>query len=292
MSNFHGNGKKNSYFEGWYFKQSGEDGTVAFIPAFHVNQEGKKWASLQLITDEDVFQTEAPIEEFRAAQSRFLVELGRCRFSRAGCRVELKTPELSVTGILNYENMRKPLYDIMGPFALVPFMECRHKVISLHHTVSGQMEINGHKYRFQDGLGYIEGDRGRSFPRSYCWTQCYWEEGGIMLSIADIPFAGTRFQGCVGFVYINGKEHRLATYLGIKILEVSKDRIHVVQGSLELEVRLLEESPRPLRAPQHGEMDRTIHESLACMVSYKVTHKGKLILEHISQSAGFEWDME
>ena len=38
-----------------------------------------------------------------------------------------------------------------------------------------------------------------------------------MLSVADIPFAGTHFTGSVGSVFFRGKEYRLATYKGLKI---------------------------------------------------------------------------
>ncbi|MCQ4635445.1 hypothetical protein NE619_01770 [Anaerovorax odorimutans] len=291
MSHFHGNGKHSAYFEGWYFKQTGEDGTAAFIPAFHINADGRKWASLQVITQQTVFDVEYSAQEFHAAQSRFLVELGMCRFSRAGCRLEIKSGEHKVTGILNFEEIKKPKYDIMGPFALVPFMECRHKVISLHHRVEGQLLIDGKKYRFQQGLGYIEGDRGKSFPRGYCWTQCYFTGGSIMLSVAEIPFAGRRFIGCVGFIYLNGKEHRLATYLGVKLHKVTKEEIRLSQGNIQMTVRLIEEDSKPLKAPRQGSMDRIIHESLTCTVFYEVRKNGKTLLELYSQNAGFEWDM-
>lgn len=39
-------------------------------------------------------------------------------------------------------------WTIMGPFALVPFMECRHRVWSMCHSVRGNVCINGRKYSF------------------------------------------------------------------------------------------------------------------------------------------------
>ncbi|MCI7302089.1 MAG: tocopherol cyclase family protein [Clostridiales Family XIII bacterium] len=292
MSHFHGTGKRSAYFEGWYFKQTGEDGTAAFIPSFHIDEAGNRWASMQIITQEASFGLEFSNQDFHAAQSRFLVEIGMCRFSKSGCRLDAKAGEHSVTGILNFEERKKPRYDIMGPFALVPFMECRHKVISLHHKVSGQLSIDGKRYRFQQGLGYIEGDRGSSFPSEYLWTQCYWETGSIMLSIAKIPFAGRSFTGCVGFIYLNGKEYRLATYLGVKLIKVTKEEIQISQGGLQLAVRLIEEAAHPLKAPQRGSMGRIIHESPSCAVFYEVRKDGQVILEHYSQNAGFEWAMD
>ena len=81
MSHFHGTGKRSAYFEGWYFKQTGEDGTAAFIPAFHIDEAGNRWASMQIITQEASFGLEFSNQDFHAAQSRFLVEIGMCRFS-------------------------------------------------------------------------------------------------------------------------------------------------------------------------------------------------------------------
>ncbi len=46
----------------------------------------------------------------------------------------------------------------MGSFTLLPFMECRHSVRSMRHSVKGDVCINGQKYLFRDALGYWEGD--------------------------------------------------------------------------------------------------------------------------------------
>ena len=62
-------------------------------------------------------------------------------------------------------------YDIMGPFVWVPFMEW-HSVYSVQHAVNGTVWINGETYVFQNAHGYWEGDKGRSFPKEYLWTQC------------------------------------------------------------------------------------------------------------------------
>lgn len=76
------------------------------------------------------------------------------------------------------------------PFKYVPFMECRHSVWSMRHSVSGTVYINGQEYSFQNAWGYWEGDRGHSFPKEYLWTQCCFDGGSLMLSVAEIPIAG------------------------------------------------------------------------------------------------------
>ena len=108
----------------------------------------------------------------------------------------------------------------MGPFRYVPFMQCRHSVFSMRHPVDGILSINGTPYEFQNAIGYMEGDRGYSFPTKYAWTQCSFPDGALMLSIAEIPFGGFHFTGIIGIVHLRRKEYRLATYLGAKAVKI------------------------------------------------------------------------
>ena len=85
-----------------------------------------------------------------------------------------------------------------------------------------------------------------------------------MLSVADIPLAGFRFRGIIGSVLLDGREYRLATYLGTKAAGIRNGRVRVVQGSLELEAVMLERTGKPLRAPEKEDMVRTVHENAAC----------------------------
>ena len=64
----------------------------------------------------------------------------------------------------------------MGPFRFLPGMECSHGVISMGHALEGTLTLNGAVLDFAGGTGYVETDRGRSFPSAYLWTQCAWRE--------------------------------------------------------------------------------------------------------------------
>lgn len=52
-----------------------------------------------------------------------------------------------------------------------------------------------------------------------------------MLSIADIPFGAFRFTGVIGVVLLNGKEYRIATYLGATAVKITPEEIIVSQGN-------------------------------------------------------------
>lgn len=77
--------------------------------------------------------------------------------------------------------------------------------------VNGKLLLNGKKYKFDDAVGYWEGDKGRSFPKEYLWTQSSFINGSLMLSVAEIPMLGTHFTGVIGVVFWNGRVYRFAT---------------------------------------------------------------------------------
>lgn len=66
-------------------------------------------------------------------------------------------------GKLVYGKFSQLSGDIMGPFRWIPFMQCRHEIISMRHNVAGTLKINREQLHFGKGIGYIEKDRGASF---------------------------------------------------------------------------------------------------------------------------------
>lgn len=283
---------KRAYFQGFYVKQQSQNGALALIPARHIDATGQASASLQIITGRAAFRADFPADAFHADSNAFDVHLGSCRFSPQGCMLSVHTQDIRLAGSLYFTRLNPPHGDIMGPFRFAPGMECRHQVVSLGHHVTGCVTLNGTAYRFHNDTGYIEGDRGRSFPEKYVWTQCGWEEGSVMISVASIPLYGVKFTGCIASVLLEGREYRLATYRGVKVQSVSGGCVRLRQGDFTLEAELLEAAPSPLRAPVSGGMTRIIHESLAATVRYRFTCRGATLLELTSAQASFEsaWD--
>ncbi len=288
----HCRGRRSFYFEGWYFKQQSKEGTIAFIPSYHAEGGGTNRACLQVITTSRSYAISYPANEFYAADDKFLVRVGGNVFSEQGAVLDLEEEELRLSGKLEYGRFTPLRSPIMGPFRFVPFLQCRHGVISLGHAVRGSIRINDRVLNLDGGMGYVETDRGRSFPSSYLWTQCSWLEGTpccVMLSIADIPFGFTHFTGCLCSVLYQGEEYRLATYQGVKILKWGPESAWIRQGPWELRVTLLEAAPLPLYAPQKGVMSRVIHESASGSVRYEFYRENKLVFDHIGIQAGFEY---
>lgn len=276
-----------NYFRGLYFKCQSDTQTVAFIPAYHI-RDNVKTCSLQIITDAQAWNVDYPIGQFRMDDN--CVKIGGNLFSSQGCCLDLHTEGLTLQGQLRFGPLSPIAYDIMGPFKYVPFLECRHSVFSMKHRVDGSLTINGKEYIFTDGTGYMEGDRGYSFPKEYLWTQCCFRSGSLMLSVADIPFCGFHFTGIIGIIHYRGREYRLATYLGARALKIRDGEAVIRQGSRTFTVRRLEDKGHPLAAPVGGAMKRTIRESAACKCYYHFQEKGKTVFEFTSSMASFEFE--
>lgn len=275
------------YFKGWYFKCSTQDKTIAFIPAYHYSNN-KKSASLQIITDDRAINI--PFDTLKYSEKPLYVKIGNCVFSHEGIILDYKDNGLTLEGKLYFENPSPIRYDIMGPFKFVPFMQCRHSVHSMCHKINSEIKVNDQLYKFENTIGYIEGDCGRSFPKKYIWTQCCFDNNSLMLSVADIPFLGFHFTGIIGVILLNGKEYRIATYLGARIKQVNKNTVTVKQGNFELTAKLIKKHAQPLAAPSNGDMCRTIHESASCEAYYKFCYKNKVLFEFTTDNASFEFE--
>ena len=293
MGFFHGTNRTGPYFEGWYFKHQNPQGqTLALIPAFHIDREGRRTASLQVISKDQAWWLEYSETQLKVSQRLFQVQIGQSSFGHQGINLHIQQDNLSLCGSLHYGPFTALRSDIMGPFRFFAGMQCAHGVISKGHSLSGTLELNGEHLDFSDGIGYIETDRGRSFPTKYLWTQCLWDgpdQGSLMLAIATIPLPVGGFTGCICSVLYRGREYRLATYRGVKIEARSSSGAVIRQGRYRLEAELLSERRQPLRAPVEGRMERTIHESLCAEVRYRFWHGDSLLFQHTDSNASFEY---
>lgn len=293
MKYFHGENKAGPYFEGWYLKHQSKDGrALALIPALHIDSGGRSSASLQVISGSRSWWLEYPLRQLHASRDRFSVRLGASRFNRQGMVVDICQDGLSLKGTLAYGPFTPLTSDIMGPFRLLAGMQCSHGVISMGHSLTGQLTLNGEVIDFTGGRGYIETDRGRSFPEAYLWTQCAWEgtaSASLMLAAATVPLPVGSFTGCICAVLYNGEEYRLATYRGAKIERWSPAMIAVRQGSYRLIAKLQKASSQPLQAPVDGSMRRTIRESLCAEVRYCFWKGQELLFRHTDRCASFEY---
>lgn len=279
------------YFSGWYFRCQSDTQTLAIIPARHY-QDGEKNCSIQVITKKGAWNIPFPYQQYWEKKKGLKVSIGHNRFSERGIRIHIHTKELQMDGVVRFGQLSPIEYDIMGPFSYIPHMECRHKIVSMKHSVTGTVRINGEIYRFSNDLGYIEGDCGYSFPKQYMWTQSHFEEGSIMASVAHIPFLFTSFTGIISVIQWRGKEYRFASYLGAKVQFLKDGVIILRQGKYKLIIELLEKNEILLYAPQKGNMKRTIKENIEAEVKYTLRKGHQILFSFVTTKAAFEYEYE
>lgn len=156
-------------------------------------------------------------------KSEYYVTIGNNRFSKHGMELEL-TPGLYkeqpddasvyLQGSVQYKNLSPwpipSIYNLgaMGPvgYFLSPFLECYHDVLSFDHELEGSLTITNDESNRTNKVvfgkveetsvssrGYVEKDRGSSFPSLWIWMQTNsfrkpdHEGTSLFFSVARIP---------------------------------------------------------------------------------------------------------
>ncbi len=298
---FQGGKETKGYFEGWYYKQvnTQRDQTISVIFGVSLNVENAhSFVQLLLTKPVRTYYFEYPLEVFSSDSGHY--KIGNNHFDQNGIQLDLHQATFNCVGRLTFTSLtplKSTLYmpSIMGPFAYIPGMECNHGVISMHHMVDGMLDINNEKWTFLSDIGYIEKDWGRSFPKRYIWIQGNHftsSTANLMLSVADIPFAGLAFEGVIAQLDAGEKSYRIATYLGARKGALKRTDtgflLEIKQGKLCLSVSAKMDDTGNLKAPKHGSMQHTIKEGLGGTIQVRLTKNGKVIWEDESQHCGIE----
>jgi tocopherol cyclase len=295
---FQGSLTKPNYFEGWYYKQVHEnsDRSISFI--FGISTRDPH-AFIQIITSNPLVTTYVryPLESYQAQENGY--RLGKSFFSPDRLILDVEDATIAVKGELLLSQMT-PIHrnayapNIMGPFAYLGNMECNHGVVSMSHRVNGSITVNGKSWSFADQVGYLEKDWGRSFPRRYVWIQGnhFDQDAALMVSVANIPFMGLRFEGVICQLNIGNEVMRIATYTGARCTGITHTddgfQLTIKQGSMSLEVIAHVPDQGILKSPSMGAMTQTIKEGLGGTVDVVLHRKGQEPLRLTSTHCGIE----
>lgn len=309
---YHGHGEKPPFFEGWYFKlvTPGGERSLAVIPGvFLAPEEEHSQAFIQIFDGRSGSVTfhPYPLSEFHAVRSRkFDLHIGPNHFSSGYMFLDIQGEgrrvhgEIRMIGITPWPvTLFSP--GIMGWYAWMPFMQCYHGVVSLDHSLEGQLEVDGELIHFTNGRGYTEKDWGRAFPESWIWVQSnHFSETGTALtaSVATIPWIRGEFPGFIIGLWRQGKLYRFATYTGahIRHLEIGEEKIRwiVEDRRRRLDIYIFRADKKgALRAPTSTGMNRTIEESLEAQVGVHLVERDRrgeerVIVSDLGYHAGFE----
>ena len=297
---FQGYKKKTPFFEGWYFKHQIGDEVYSFIPGYSIAENGETCPFIQVISHDYSECFFFDHEQLMVCEEQLLIKIGENEFSEEGMSLSLSSPRLTVKGTIHYgdfSSLQRGRYtpSIMGPFSYISFMECYHGILSMNHSLKGNLIWNGKTIDFTHGNGYLEKDWGSSFPSAYLWAQCNQFDtptARFFFSAAEIPFLGFHFLGIISVLQIEDEEYRLATYYGAKIRNIYQEGDYLVirirQSKLELKIEVLQKVGHLLMAPENGLMNRIIREKASTEIIVTLIKNKKQIFHQRGTGAGFE----
>jgi len=295
---YHYSPRHEVYFEGWYVKLVSPDlgQRWAVIPGvFHHPDPERAHAFIQVLngSESTVDYHRFPTGAFQASLGAFDVRLGGSRFWQEGCVLAIEGDGHRLQGELSFRETRPwPVRltspGVMGPYAFVPFMQTYHGVLSLDHTLQGEMAIDGEVVDFSGGKGYMEKDWGTTFPRAYIWMQSnHFQRDGVCLtaSVATIPWLGSWFRGFLVGLRLEDRLYRFTTYLGSEIISLrlrDEEVLWTLKGTrrsardeapgYELDIRARRGKGGLLSSPELDGMTPRILESLTAEL--EVTLRG------------------
>jgi tocopherol cyclase len=306
---FQGKKTYKNYFEGWYFKlvDASEKHILAVIPGIALGETAdNSHAFIQLLNGNtgDFGYYTFSIDDFISSATKFEVTIGNNDFSADSLKLDLTNSNHTIRGKLRFENVvsypkkfRSPGF--MGWSSFIPFMQCKHGIVSMNHTLQGALEIKGERIPFDGGKGYIEKDWGYSFPGSYIWMQSNHftnDDVSFMLALARIPWLHFTITGFGAVLWYNGQFHTFATHTGARITHFEKGdkwvRITIEDKRFALNVEGIQDTVWELKSPARGTMTESIFESLTATLTvqfYEKTKSGKrLLFEDHGRNAGLE----
>ena len=287
---YHGHSKQGPFFEGWYFKLVDAQETEGWviIPGIYIGVDpADTHAFIQVMngtTGHSIYQTYEPTN-FWADDGKFDVRIRNNHFSASQIHLDVNHPDIQIHGELSFQSVTPwpvTLFSpgIMGWYGWIPFMECYHGVVSLHHTLLGTLEINGKHLDLTGGTGYIEKDWGKSFPKAWIWMQSnHFSHPRTCLtaSAAIIPWGQHSFNGFIAGLWIEDHLYRFATYTGAHLEEyhVSDHEawMILVDHSYRLELTARRAEGGILQAPTTTQMNRRITETLSACIQVKLTKR-------------------
>ncbi|MDP4089790.1 MAG: tocopherol cyclase family protein [Bacillota bacterium] len=305
---YHGNHRRDTFFEGWYFKISTRDGSVfSFIPGVSISREpGGTFSFIQILkgNQPEMIFIKFPFEAFAASNKSFNIGISHNSFSLNAMYLDIEHDNNVIKGYLKFIEIKKWPDSILNPGSMgfynyLPFMECYSQVCALTGRLDGNLFIDGTSYDFNGGSIYIEKNWGNSFPFSYIWAQCnsfHEPDHSVTCSIGHIPMPTGSFTGFLIGLSSKGRFYKFTTinksrlfldFVGNSMLVHASNRMH------ELSLRCTYDMNKfvLLYAPEYGTMVPMAEESLLGGIELQLREKrtGKVLLADSGICAGIEF---
>lgn len=289
---FQGENKRENYFEGWYIKCTDKENdlSIALIPGVAHFSKDESFVQYNIVFKGQTFSGKITFErnEFDVIGDSQNIVMPKFVFNEKGVKASLTDGSNQFILDLDFGvflPIKQSLFapSIMGPLEYIK-MPCSHDIISMKHTVKGTVSINGETLRLNNGTGYIEKDRGNTFPSKYVWAHSNGfdekPDASLFLSVAQIDKGSLTAIGAIAIFHDGEKEVRFATYLGSRVrVEVNNEqstyKVILSDPFKRLEATVSLSNGSELIAPMNAGMDYPIKETVKSDVSLIFSEKNR-----------------
>lgn len=293
-----GKSKKGKYFEGWYYKLTTGDYTIALIPGV---SKGKDPHGFIQFFDSNGLSGYAryTTDQLEFNGEDYWIKAADNSFGADGISLDLKIDGIIIKGRVDFTDTVDYPRTIthrgsMGIYGFLPFLNCYHDVIRIKQSLVGALEINGIPVVFDGGRGYIEKNWGETFPDEWLWVQAdsFGDGTSMMMALAKIKVAGIKKTGIISMVYIKDTLYRLTTPMGAKVVKWDIDKGATVKNKdYKLEVTVEPGKKGNLKGPSMGDMSLMVADDITATVNLTLhDKKGDIIYSGKSGLAGFEYN--
>jgi len=278
--------EKSESFEGWFSKiDDQENDLIISVIWGYSTHKATKHAFIQFTNSlrHETTYIRFPMEDLKWKKEPFVLQIGKNELSEKGMKLDFDIEGLPVKGDFAFgpftpirTSFLKP--NIMGWLTHFP-NECNHSIISMYHSVNGQLQIGEHSWVISEADGYIEKDWGTSFPREYVWAHANgWDSSALVFSYATVPVLGRFAKGFFLVLHHEGEEYRFSSIEGARMLnfEATTDSFiaTVKKGKYTVTLTARQSNPVALASPEKGEMSQRIKESLDGTIEIIMMVKG------------------
>lgn len=306
---YHGNNKKNNFFEGWYFKivQPSKNLTYCFIPGiFLSSKENCTHSFIQVLKGHEASfkYLKYNQDEFITSKTEFNIAVGESSFSLKEINLNINQENEKIREKLSFSDIVKWPDSIINPGSMgfynyLTFMQCYSQVCAVDGCIEGHLNINGEVVDFTGGNVYIEKNWGKEFPYSYIWVQgnsFSKGNGAVTCSIGHIPFLFTSFTGFLIGAYIKGRFYKFTTINKSTLsFSIEKEKLTIDTYNknyfLKIEALYKNETFLDLFAPRADSMIDIASESLQGSLALSLYDRKRqcMIFNDTCSSAGIEF---
>lgn len=308
MSNrfdFQGEGKRTNYFEGWYVKCTDRENdlSIALIPGVSHFSDSQSFVQYNIHYKNKSYSGKINFDRnhFEVVPEPYSIIMPKFVLSESGVKASLIDEDNHILLDFSFgplQPIRQTAYmpSIMGPLEYIK-VPCSHDIVSMKHTVKGKLVLNGEEINVDSGVGYMEKDRGSTFPSNYLWlqTNTFTEnsEASLSLAVATIEKKPLKITGFYAVFNDGIKEHRFSTYLGSRFDVVVDNNevgysVQITGRNKILEVKVELSNVSELIAPMNEGMDFPIKETVKSSLEMTFKEKGKAEVKLTSENAAAE----